>query len=108
MIGCNEAIVPTLFWFVDASFRRIQRTFITRVVEISTYVNSQSFQHSVRTRSALDFPLLEMRTKRENWVTNWSDWRKNSLIGVMLFCSVSLLYLGLVFGSLLLWHFAFK
>ena len=102
------AIVPTLFWFVDASFRRIQRTFITRVVDISTYVNSQSFQRSVRSRTALDFPLLTMRRRRKDWLTDWSGWRKNSLIGVMFFRSVSLLYMGLVLGSLLLWYFAFN
>lgn len=36
------AFVPLAFWIVDGFFRRIQRTFIVRVQEIATFVNSSS------------------------------------------------------------------
>ena len=47
------AIVPLVFWLVDGSFRRIQRSFIARVEEISTYFNSESFQSAATTGVAV-------------------------------------------------------
>jgi hypothetical protein len=89
------AIVPLMFWVVDGSFRRIQRAFIVRVQEISDYVNSPTFRMAAEKGSPLDFPLLLMRRKARNFT--------NTLLGAMLFRSVSLLYVGLALCSLLIW-----
>lgn len=89
------AIVPVVFWIVDGSFRRIQRTFIARLVEIADYINSQGFKDAVRHGLPLDFPLLLMRKKTTDF--------KDKLLGAMLFRSVSLLYLGLALVSLGTW-----
>ncbi len=89
------AIIPLLFWVVDGSYRRVQRSFITRNREISEYVNSQSFKSAIQTGKSLDFALLRMRTKD-------SDWR-NSMIGVLLFRTVGALYAGLMAISLISW-----
>jgi hypothetical protein len=59
------AIIPLVFWVVDGSLRRIQRTFICRIEEISDFVNSSKFKTAAEKGSPLDFPLLVMRRKVE-------------------------------------------
>ncbi|MDH3327128.1 MAG: hypothetical protein OEM38_10470 [Gammaproteobacteria bacterium] len=54
-----------IFWFVDASYRRIQRSFIVRRGDIANYVNSGSFLDSIQNNASLGFRLLEMRNKRK-------------------------------------------
>ena len=80
------AIVPLVFWIVDGSFRRIQRTFIARMREISGSVNSSALQNAIEKGLPLDLHLLVMRRKTKDF--------KDTLLGAMLFRSVSLLYLG--------------
>lgn len=89
------AIVPLVFWVVDGSFRRIQRTFIGRVREISDYVNSPVFRTAAAEGAPLEFPLLLMRRKTKDF--------KDTLLGTMLFRSVSLLYVGLALCSVAVW-----
>ena len=98
-------LVPCVFWLVDASFRRIQRSFITRADEISRYINSDSFRQSALSGAPLEFSLLQMRTKSANWLSSSENW-ENTLLGTMLFYSVSFLYLGLSLGSILIWRFS--
>ena len=97
------AVIPFLFWFVDASFRRIQRSFIVRVKDIADHVNSESFRNSAATGAPIDFPLLQMRSRKKYEMSDWNNWRKTHLIGVMSFRSVSFLYLGLIIVSVVMW-----
>jgi hypothetical protein len=87
--------VPLVFWIVDGSFRRIQRTFIGRIREISEYVNSAAFRTAAEKGAPLEFPLLLMRRKTASF--------KDTLLGAMLFRSVSLFYVGLAVSSFLVW-----
>ena len=89
------AVVPLVFWIVDGSFRRIQRSFIARIREISEYVNSPGFRVAAEKGAPFDFPLLLMRRKSATF--------KDTLPGTMLFRSVSLLYVGLAVCSLVVW-----
>jgi len=89
------AVVPIVFWIVDGSFRRIQRSFISRVQQISEFVNSEDFKVAAENGEPVDFPMLLMRRKTREF--------KNTLPGTMLFRSVSLLYIGLAVCSLLVW-----
>jgi hypothetical protein len=89
------AVIPLVFWFVDGSFRRIQRTFIARVEQISAYLNSNEFKEAATTGATIGIPLLVMRHRTNRF--------KDSLIGTMSFRSVSLLYLGLALCSLAAW-----
>ena len=57
------AVIPIVFWIVDGSFRRIQRSFISRVQQISQFVNSQEFKEAAANGAAMDFPLFLMRCK---------------------------------------------
>jgi hypothetical protein len=97
------AVIPFLFWLVDGTFRRIQRTFIVRFSDIAEYLNGQSFAQSAQSGSALDFPLMQMRSRKKYTNGDWRHWRKNSLVGVMMFKSVGFLYIGLILVSLLMW-----
>jgi hypothetical protein len=89
------ALVPLLFWFVDGSYRRIQRTFVVRLSDVARFINSEQFIHSAQMQSPIEFPLMQMRTRDKGW--------KASLFRIMLFRTVSILYLGLSTISLLVW-----
>ena len=89
------AVVPLVFWITDGSFRRIQRTFICRVQEISRFLNSTDFKVAAEKRCPFDFQLLVMRRKDPKF--------ENTLLGAMLFRSVWLLYLGLAACSIAVW-----
>jgi hypothetical protein len=89
------AVVSIVFWFVDGSFRRIQRSFISRVRQISEFVNSEDFKVAADNGAPMDFPLLFMRRKTGEF--------NNTQLGTMLFPSVSILYIGLAVCSLLVW-----
>ena len=49
------AVIPIVFWIVDGSFRRIQRSFISRILQISQFVNSQEFKIAAEDGSSIDF-----------------------------------------------------
>lgn len=89
------AVLPIVFWFVDGSFRRIQRSFIVRMEEISDYFNSEVFRRTAEVGAPMDFKLLVMR----KWEPGW----RNTMVGTMLFRSVWLLYVGLAACSGALW-----
>jgi len=90
------AVIPLVFWLVDGSFRRIQRSFIARLEEIELFFNSESFKVAASTGSAIDFPLLARRRKIDKF--------KNTLLGAMCFRSVALLYVGLAACSIAVWY----
>jgi len=81
------AIVPLVFWLVDGSFRRTQRSFIARVEQLSQYVNSEAFLVAASSGSNIALPLLIMRAKTGRF--------DDTLLGTMCFLSVALLYVGL-------------
>jgi len=85
------AFLPLSFWLVDASFRRIQRTFIVRAQDIADYVNSPAFLTSASAQTPMAFHLLEMRNE-QGFKTDW--------MSVMRFRTVATLYLLMVVGSL--------
>jgi hypothetical protein len=85
------AFLPLSFWLVDASFRRIQRTFIVRVEDIADYVNSPEFEASAAAQTPMAFELLRMRTE-QGVKTDW--------LSVMRFRTVATLYVLMMLGSL--------
>jgi hypothetical protein len=85
------AFLPLSFWLVDASFRRIQRTFIVRAQDIADYVNSPAFLTSAAAQAPMTFRLLEMRNE-QGFKTDW--------MSVMRFRTVAVLYLLMILGSL--------
>lgn len=86
-------IVPVLFWVVDGSYRRVQRSFIVRNRQIRNFVNSDEFIKAAREGQQFEFELLVLRANEQG--------RANTLIGVMLFRTVGVLYVGLAVTSLI-------
>ena len=89
------AVIPIVFWIVDASYRRIQRSFIRRIRDIADFVNKEKFLTAVEAGTATDFELLVMRSKTKEF--------KDTLLGAMLFRSVWILYVGLAICSFVAW-----
>lgn len=89
------AAIPLLFFFVDASYRRIQRTFIARSLDIAKFINSEQFTDAAEKRLPFSFELMKFRRREHSWET--------SIIKVMFFRTVSLLYIGLATISILVW-----
>ena len=89
------AFVPLAFWIVDGSFRRIQRSFIVRVQQISDFINSPAFLSAAANGTPFDFTLMLMRVKTGT-NTSWAR--------VMLFRTVFAFYLLMIVGSILM-HF---
>jgi hypothetical protein len=90
------AVIPIVFWFVDGSFRRIQRSFIARVEEISSHLNSEQFAQANNSGESIGIPIGAMRRHTGTF--------KDSFIGTMCFRSVALLYIGLVACSVFAWY----
>jgi len=90
------AVIPVVFWFVDGSFRRIQRSFIARVEEISSHLNSARFVQAAKSGESIGITLGAMRRHTGKF--------KDSFVGTMCFRSVALLYLGLVACSVAAWY----
>ncbi len=90
------AILPLVFWIVDASFRSVQRKFIFRMDEISEFLNDSRFNQSYKQGRFVDFKILDLRI---GW-TDLSNYKifKNALRVMFLF-TVAGLYLGLSFLS---------
>lgn len=86
------AVLPLLFWLMDSSFRRIQRSFINRVDEIALYLNSPEFNLCAKHSRPMNFTLMAMRSLSDSW--------RDSLLGVMLFRTVGILYAGLFLASI--------
>lgn len=88
------AFVPLAFWLVDTAFRRVQRSFIVRLQDIATFLNSDSFDEAAQSDTAIVFDVMIMRNNhgpRTSWVR------------VMWFRTVFALYLLMIVGSLLVW-----
>lgn len=92
------AFLPVLFWILDASYRRVQRTFIGRNRKIRDFINSGEFKNAANLNEPFDFPLLEMRFKSNSW--------KDKLFGIMVFRTVWVLYVGLSLLSVIVWGVA--
>jgi hypothetical protein len=88
------AFVPAAFWLVDSAYRRVQRSFITRMQDIAAYVNGSEFFAAMQTGTALTFPILKMRAK---------DGPRTSWARVMLFRTVGAIYALMMMGSVLAW-----
>lgn len=54
-------IFPLLFWLIDANFRRIQRSFIYRLNQVSDFLNSEKLKESFDQQTFINFIILDPR-----------------------------------------------
>lgn len=91
------AIIPFLFWIVDARYRKIQRSFIYRINQISNFLNDERLKQSFDEQRLINFRLLDPRAKESHDIDYDSY---ISIFRTLRFGSVGILYIGLILISL--------
>jgi len=96
-------VIPLLFWLVDTSHRVAQRRFIWRNLKIMEFLNDGGLERSVASSQFVGFTLLDFGSRRDRSpeLRAFTSWQR-----VMIFKSLSVLYLGLSAISLLAWGFS--
>ena len=94
------ATIPLAFWLVDTWYRRIQRKFIWRSIQISKFLNDGRFSQSFEQQQLVGFDLFDPKSRldQSDEYDRFVGWRR-----VMMFRSLSLLYLSLATMSVLAW-----
>lgn len=98
--------IPLVFWFVDASFRRVQRKFIFRSIEIRKFLNSENLQKSFDQNNLIGFNLfdpasrLTLETGNIELLKRYNSFTKFST--VLFFRTVFILYLCLFVSSVII------
>lgn len=94
------AILPVLFWFIDAWWRRIQRSCIFRVQKISEFLNGPNLAESFREKKLIDFYIVDPRGSKYR---NDLEYKKfTSVFKTMLYFEVGGFYFGLTLLSIAL------
>jgi hypothetical protein len=95
------SILPLLFLFVDAWWRRIQRSFIFRSQTISQFLNGPALRESFKQRQLIGFVVLDPRAQQ---LSKSKEYRAfTSVFRTMRFKEVAVFYIGLSLVSLVLW-----
>lgn len=93
------AIIPLVFWLVDAQYRQIQSRFIYRIKQISDFLNSTRFNQSFNEQRFIDFKIMDPMALKSR---GQSDYESNvSISKTLRFRSVFYLYLGLILVSII-------
>lgn len=93
------AAIPLLFWFVDTWNRRIQRRMIWRNTQISKFLNDDRLPRSFQEGHFVEFALFDPKSRSSGGTEyeKFVSWRR-----IILFRSLSILYLGMIIISLTL------
>lgn len=91
------AVLPLLFWFLDAWWRRIQRTCIFRIQKISEFLNGDNLVESFQQKKLVNFHVLDPRGQQYRNTPEYKDFI--GILRTMRFKEVGVFYLGLVFIS---------
>lgn len=94
------AVLPVLFWFIDAWWRRTQRTCIFRIEKIADFLNGPNLTKSFQQQKLVDFHIVDPRGLKYRDDPAYKKFR--TVIGTMLFVEVGGFYFGLSFLSLAL------
>jgi hypothetical protein len=94
------AAIPLLFWLVDVWNRVVQRKFIWRGLVIMDFLNDERYQQSFRAQKLIGFTLMDIANRRDSSpdFEQFVSWRR-----VMLFKTLSGLYVGLSMISIAAW-----
>jgi hypothetical protein len=93
------AALPLLFWFIDAQWRRIQRSFIFRSHRISDFLNGPALTKSIENGRLTDFIVLDLRAGSLRNTPEYRDF--TSIRRTCRFKEVGPFYVGLALISLL-------
>lgn len=94
------AVIPLLFWVVDVWHRVVQRRFIWRGLQIKDFLNSKDLEESFAIGRLVRFEVMDVgaRRCRSPEFYRFVSWRR-----VMLFGTLTSLYLGLAVLSVGVW-----
>jgi len=93
------AVLPLVFMVTDAYWRQIQRRFSYRQKQIANFLNSKKLDESFKTK-VLDFKLLDPIAKNASKDEQFKKY--TSIIRILTYPTVSFIYIGLSFISLVL------
>jgi hypothetical protein len=98
------ALIPFLFWLLDAWWRRTQRGFIYRVEKISDFLNDPNYFESFKEKRIIGLRLYDLRGRKTGNITDYNKFVSPKK--TFLFKSVGLFYFGLIIFSIALQIFA--
>jgi len=98
------AVIPLVFWLVDTWYRRIQRKFIWRSIAISKFLNDDRLEQSFKEQKLVEFTLFDPKSRlnKGDEYEIFVSWHR-----VMMFRSLSLLYISLAGMSIFAWVIKF-
>lgn len=98
------AMIPPVFWLVDTWYRRIQRKFIWRSIQISKFLNDDRLTQSFNAQKLVGFVLFDPKSRLDKGekYARFVSWYR-----VMMVRSLSLLYLSLAGMSIFAWIIKF-
>ena len=95
----STTVIPLLFWFIDGWYRRIQRGFIFRVIQISKFLNSPDFTTSFEKQFLVGFYIFDLRSRISG---NQQELLKfTNIWKILFFPSVAIFYIGLILCSII-------
>lgn len=94
------AVIPLLFWLVDTWHRVVQRRFIWRSLEIMDFLNGPDLAKSYEAGHLVGLTVMDVGARRSTSpeLRRFISWRK-----VMLFRTLSVMYIGLAVMSVAVW-----
>lgn len=93
------AVLPLMFWFIDAQWRQIQRSFIFRVEQISAFLNDERLRDSFRQKRVTGLRLLDPRAKNARGTPEYHAFV--SVGRTVRFTEIAAFYLGLSLLSII-------
>jgi len=92
------AIIPLVFWLIDARYRQIQRRFIYRIRQISDFLNDTRLRQSFDEQQLIGFQVLDPMAIKSRGNPDYESYV--SLFRTLRFGSVLNLYLSLILISM--------
>jgi len=88
-----SAILPILFWYVDARVRQHQRAFIFRSQKIGDFLNSTNLANSFEQNSLIDFKVFDPAGKQYFGTSEQREF--TSIFKTLRMKDIAVLYLGM-------------
>ena len=94
------AAIPLLFWLVDSEHHVVQRRFIWRSLRIMDFLNDERLHQSFQQGRLVGFAVMDVASRRERSteIEQFASWPR-----ILLFKTLSLMYVGLAAVSVVVW-----
>jgi hypothetical protein len=99
----GTAILPLMFWYVDAYWRHLQKRSIFRTIKIREFLNDERLVKSFEQQNLVDFTVYDLVGQQYQDTTEYK--RETSFWGAIRFPEVGMLYFILSLSSVALGTF---